>query len=441
MSKIAVIGTGYVGLVSGTLLSDFGHDIICVDIDKDKIDKLNQGIVPIFEPDLDKFVNKNRKDKRLRFSTDIISAIENSDVIFIAVGTPPNDDGSADMQYVLNVAESIADYMNGYKVIVDKSTVPVGTAKKVASVIQSILNKRGVDFEFDVVSNPEFLREGSAVYDFLHPDRVVIGTESEKAAEIMKEVYKVLYLNETPFVQTNPETAELIKYAANAFLAVKITYINEIANLCEKVGADVNQVAVAMGKDGRIGSKFLHAGPGYGGSCFPKDTKALAKTARDCGEIISLVETAIVGNERQKQRMADKVLNAFGGYLHGKTIAFLGITFKPNTDDMREAPALVIIPELVEHGAEIKIYDPAGETESKWRFRTISDHICFCENEYDAVKSSDAIVLITEWNQFRTLDFGRMLPLLKDRYFFDLRNIYNRKAMEELGFSYYAVGR
>lgn len=441
MSKIAVIGTGYVGLVSGALLSDFGHDIVCVDIDKDKIEKLKNGCIPIFEPELREIVNKNRKDGRLRFSTDIKSAVAENDIIFIAVGTPPKEDGSADLQYVLTVAQSIAENMNGYKVIVDKSTVPVGTARKVRDVIQSILDKHKKDFVFDVVSNPEFLREGSAVHDFMHPDRIVIGAESAKATEIMKEVYKVLYLNETPFVHTNPETAELIKYASNAFLAVKITYINEIANLCEKVGADVNQVALAMGKDGRIGSKFLHAGPGYGGSCFPKDTRALVKIARDNGQAVSLVEAAVTANEQQKLRMTEKITCAFGRNLAKKTIAFLGITFKPNTDDMRESPALVIIPKLVEQGANIKIYDPEGEAEGKWRFKPIADHVCFCKDEYEAAENCDAIVLMTEWNQFRNLDFSRMLPQLKDRYFFDFRNVYDRKTMEGMGFFYYGVGR
>lgn len=441
VSRITVIGTGYVGLVSGTLLSDFGHDITCVDIDRQKIDQLNHGFVPIFEPDLKKYIEKNKDAGRLHFTTDVKYAVETSDIIFIAVGTPPQEDGSADLKYVLSAAESVAASINGYKVIVDKSTVPVGTSRKVAAVIQTVLKKRGASYRFDIVSNPEFLREGSAVYDFLHPDRVVIGTNSEKAKETMKDVYKVLYLNETPFVFTNPETAELIKYASNAYLAVKIAYINEIANLCDKIGADVNQVAVAMGKDGRIGSKYLHAGPGYGGSCFPKDTRALVTIAQKFGENISLVETAMKANERQRQKMVIKILNAFDGDLKGKTIAFLGITFKPNTDDMREAPALVIIPQLVKCGARIRIYDPAGMEEGKWRFHEIADQLVFCENEYHAAEGADGIVLMTEWNQFRTLDFDRVLPVLKDKYFFDFRNVYNRKQMESLGLRYYAVGR
>jgi UDPglucose 6-dehydrogenase len=441
VSRIAVVGTGYVGLVSGTLLSDFGHDITCVDIDQGKIDQLNHGFVPIFEPDLKKYIEKNQSAGRLHFTTDVKYAVETSDIIFIAVGTPPQEDGSADLKYVLSAAESVAAFMNGYKVIVDKSTVPVGTSRRVASVMQTVLDKRGAGYAFDIVSNPEFLREGSAVYDFLHPDRVVIGTNSEKAKETMKDVYKVLYLNETPFVFTNPETAELIKYASNAFLAVKIAYINEIADLCDKIGADVNQVAVAMGKDGRIGSKYLHAGPGYGGSCFPKDTRALATIAQNFGENISLVEATVKANERQKQKMVIKILDAFDGKLNGKTIAFLGITFKPNTDDMREAPALVIIPQLVKYGARIRIFDPAGTEEGKWRFHAIEDSLTFCENEYQAAEDADGIVLMTEWNQFRTLAFDRIVPALKDRYFFDFRNVYNREQMESLGLHYYAVGR
>lgn len=439
MSKIAIIGTGYVGLVSGAVLSDFGHNVICVDIDESKIDNLKKGIIPIYEPSLDKIVKNNYFYKRLDFTTNISYAVENSDILFIAVGTPPASDGSADLKYVLTVAKSIAEYMTDYKIIVDKSTVPVGTGQKVKETIQTILNKRNVEIDFDVVSNPEFLREGSAVQDFTHPDRVVLGTESIKALDIMKEVYSVLYINETPFIETNIETAEMIKYASNAFLAMKITYINELANLCEKVGADVQKVAKAMGKDGRISPKFLHAGPGYGGSCFPKDAKALAKTARDNNERISLIEATVEANERQKERMVDKVINAIED-INDKTLAILGITFKPNTDDMRDAPSLVILSELAKKGAKFRIFDPQAKSEGKWRFDKIKESIVWCENTYDAIENSDATIIITEWNEFRNIEFYRYDELKAQKVLFDLRNIYDKKAMIEKGFRYYGVG-
>ncbi|WP_433773049.1 UDP-glucose dehydrogenase family protein [Bacillus wiedmannii] len=439
MTKIAVVGTGYVGLVSGAILSDFGHTVTCVDVDQNKIDSLKNGIIPIYEPGLEAIVQKNHYYKRLNFTTDIKDAVENNDVIFIAVGTPPADDGSADLQYVLAVAESIAKYMNGYKVIVDKSTVPVGTGQIVKSTVQDKLDKRGIQFDFDVVSNPEFLREGSAVRDFTHPDRVVIGAESERALELMKEVYRVLYLNETPFVETNIETAEMIKYAANAFLAMKITFINEVANVCEKVGADVQKVAKAMGQDGRISPKFLHAGPGYGGSCFPKDTKALARIAHEHGETISLIEATVEANEKQKLKMVDKIVNAMGD-VDGKTFAILGITFKPNTDDMRDAPALVILPELAKRGAKFNIYDPEGLKEGTWRLEEIKESITWCETAYEAITNTNATVILTEWNEFRNLDFEKLHEINGSEYFFDLRNIYNKKMMIEKGFKYYGVG-
>ncbi|BCC14777.1 TPA: UDP-glucose/GDP-mannose dehydrogenase family protein [Bacillus cereus] len=439
MTKIAVVGTGYVGLVSGAILSDFGHTVTCVDVDQNKIESLKNGVIPIYEPGLETVVQKNHYYKRLNFTTNIKEAVENNDVIFIAVGTPPADDGSADLQYVLAVAESIAKYMNGYKVIVDKSTVPVGTGQIVKSTVQEALDNRGVQYDFDVVSNPEFLREGSAVRDFTHPDRVVIGAESERALELMKDVYRVLYLNETPFVETNIETAEMIKYAANAFLAMKITFINEVANVCEKVGADVQKVAKAMGQDGRISPKFLHAGPGYGGSCFPKDTKALARIAHEHGETISLIEATVEANEKQKLKMVDKIVNAMGD-VEGKTFAILGITFKPNTDDMRDAPALVILPELAKRGAKFKVYDPEGLKEGAWRLEGIKDSITWCETAYEAIASTSATVILTEWNEFRNLDFDKLREIDGSEYFFDLRNIYNKKAMIEKGFKYYGVG-
>lgn len=439
MSQIAVIGTGYVGLVSGAILSDFGHTVTCIDVDENKIKGLKEGIIPIFEPGLERIVKNNCYYKRLGFSTDIQSSIKNNDVIFIAVGTPPAEDGRADLQYVIDVAKDIAAYMNGYKVIVNKSTVPVGTGQKVKATVQSILTERGVNYVFDVVSNPEFLREGSAVHDFMHPDRVILGAESERAFNTMREVYRVLYINETPFVETNLETAEMIKYASNAFLAMKITFINEVANVCEKVGADVQKVAKAMGRDGRIAPKFLHAGPGYGGSCFPKDTRAFIEIARDCGESMSLVEATVEANERQKIKMVHKIADALGD-LNNKTIAILGVTFKPNTDDLRDAPSLVILPELARCGARLKVYDPAGQKEGSWRFSNIKDSITWCADAYEAMGNTDATVILTEWNEFRNLNFDKFKEIGAGNYFFDLRNIYDKKIIISKGFKYYGVG-
>lgn len=436
---ISIVGTGYVGLVSGALLSDFGHSITCVDIDEQKVKMLVEGHIPIFENGLESIVSKNVSDKRLRFTTDIQEAVRQSDIIFIAVGTPPAADGNADLEHVIKVAKSIAEYMNGYKVIVNKSTVPIGTGQRVKETIQEVLKQRAVDYSFDIVSNPEFLREGSAVRDFTHPDRVVIGAESPRAFKIMKEVYRVLYLNETPFVETNLETAEMIKYASNAFLAMKITFINEIANICEKVGADVQKVAQAMGKDGRIAPKFLHAGPGYGGSCFPKDTLALARFAKDSGEPATLVEATIKANEKQKLRMVDKIVNAYEN-IDGKTLAILGVTFKPNTDDMREAPSLVILPELAKRGVNLKIYDPEGFKEGVWRFNEIKDHLVWCVDIYSAIANTDGVIILTEWNEFRNLDFARWDDLKAAKVLFDLRNIYNKETMVERGFGYWGVG-
>ncbi len=440
MNKIAIIGTGYVGLVTGSCLSDFGLNIICVDNDKEKIDNLHKGIIPIYEPGLEAIVERNVYYRRLSFTTDIKMAVEECDVIFIAVGTPPADDGSADLQYVETVARDIARYMNGYKVIVDKSTVPIGTGQRVKGWVKEELVKRGVSYDFDVVSNPEFLREGSAVHDFTHPDRVVIGAESEKAKEIMKQVYSVLYLNETPFIETNIETAEMIKYASNAFLAMKITFINEVANLCEKVGADVQDVARAMGRDGRISPKFLHPGPGYGGSCFPKDTLALAEIGKQYESPVTLVEQTVKANEYQKKLMANKIEDGLGD-LKDKQLAILGLAFKPNTDDMREAPSITILNELAKKGASFKVYDPIAYKEAKWRLENIQDRIIYCENEYETMEGSDALVIITEWNQFRKLNLDRVKKLLKQPYLFDLRNIYRKEYMEKQGFKYYGVGQ
>jgi UDPglucose 6-dehydrogenase len=439
MSNIAVIGTGYVGLVTGTILSDFGHHIICVDNDAAKVEKLKKGEIPIFEPGLEPIVERNVFYNRLSFTTDTAAAVRTCEVIFIAVGTPPADDGSADLKYVEQVAREIARSMESYKVIVDKSTVPIGTGQKVKGWVNEELKTRGDDIPFDVVSNPEFLREGSAVQDFTHPDRVVLGSESEKAAEIMKEVYRVLYLNETPFIETNIETAEMIKYASNAFLAMKITFINETANLCEKVGANVQDVARAMGRDGRISPKFLHAGPGYGGSCFPKDTLALAEIGRAAGARIELIEQTVKSNETQKKLMAKKIIETMGS-VEGKTLAILGLAFKPNTDDMRESPAITIIEELAAAGAKFRTYDPEAMEEAAWRLKSVGDKLAFTTGEYDAIEGSDAVVILTEWNQFRNLDLPRVKELLKSSCFFDLRNIYRRDIIEEAGFTYVGVG-
>lgn len=440
MNKIAIVGTGYVGLVTGSCLSDFGLNIICVDNDKEKIDNLHKGIIPIYEPGLEPIVERNVYYKRLSFTTDIKMAVEECDVVFIAVGTPPAEDGSADLQYVEEVARDIGKYMNGYKVIVDKSTVPIGTGQRVKGWVREELEKRKVSYEFDVVSNPEFLREGSAVHDFTHPDRVVLGTESERAMDIMKQVYSVLYLNETPFVETNIETAEMIKYASNAFLAMKITFINEVANLCEKVGADVQDVARAMGRDGRISPKFLNPGPGYGGSCFPKDTLALAEIGKQYCSPITLIEQTVKANENQKRLMAKKIEDELGD-LKDKQLAILGLAFKPNTDDMRESPAITILNELAKKGAKFKVYDPQAFEEAKWRLENIQDRITYCENEYETMEGSDALVIITEWNQFRKLDLDRVKTSLKQPYFFDFRNIYRKEYMEKQGFKYFGVGQ
>ncbi len=433
---ITVIGTGYVGLVTGTCLAEFGMNVVCVDLDEGKIAGLNRGEMPIYEPGLDDLVSRNVAQKRLAFSTDFKAGVESALVVFIAVGTPPAADGSADLGQVKGVAADIGRFMNGYKVIVDKSTVPVGTGKLVRKVIAE---NQSVKVDFDVVSNPEFLREGSAIGDFMRPDRVVIGTESDQAAAIMKDIYNVLYLNETPFVVTNLETAELIKYAANAFLATKISFINEVANLCEKVGANVQQVARGIGLDGRIGKKFLHAGPGYGGSCFPKDTLALAATGRNAAEPLSIVEAVIAVNERQRQRMADKIIRLLHGEVQGKTAAFLGLSFKPETDDVRDAPALYIVEALAGIGAEIRAYDPEGM--KTFKELTAVNDIYYAADSYDAAAGADVLILMTEWNQFRYLDLERLRGLMAQANFADLRNVYDGAKLREAGFNYIGVGR
>jgi UDPglucose 6-dehydrogenase len=438
VADITVIGTGYVGLVSGACLADFGNRVTCVDTDREKIDLLKRGGIPIYEPGLEGVVDRNVRARRLSFTGDIAGALKASSVVFIAVGTPPAEDGSADLRHVEEAAREIGRSMEDYAVAVNKSTVPVGTGRKVSAWIREELVRRGRDIPFDVVSNPEFLREGSAVQDFTHPDRVIIGCESQRARTIMKEVYRALYLNEIPCVETNLESAEMIKYASNAFLAVKITFINEVANLCEKTGANVQDVAKAMGRDGRIGAKFLHPGPGYGGSCFPKDTRAMAKTGQDYGETLSIVETTIAANERQKQRMVDKIEKAM--VPADKIIAVLGLAFKPNTDDMREAPALAVCEGLAQAGAKLRVWDPAAMKEARWRLRSIAGSLSFAEDEYDCIRGAHALVILTEWNQFRNLDLKRVRELLASPYFFDFRNIYRREEAEAAGLRYFGVG-
>jgi UDPglucose 6-dehydrogenase len=429
---IAMVGTGYVGLVSGACLSEFGHEVTCIDKDSGKIAALKQGRIPIFEPGLEEVVNANVKAGRLFFSDDLSKAVPSADAVFIAVGTPSRrGDGHADLSYVFAAAEEIADGLDGYTVIVTKSTVPVGTCRKV----EEIVRRRRPDAEFDVASNPEFLREGSAIEDFRRPDRIVVGAESARAREVMQEIYRPLYLNETPILFTGRETSELIKYAANAFLATKVTFINEMADICEKVGADVQDVARGIGLDGRIGSKFLHAGPGFGGSCFPKDTLALLKTSQQVEAPTRIVDAVVSVNEARKAEMAAKIQRALGG-VAGKTIAVLGLTFKPNTDDMRDAPSLVILPALQAKGARIKAYDPEGAEEA----RKLLD-IDFCKDAYEAISGADAVVILTEWNEFRALDLARVKSLLKTPLMIDLRNIYRPAQMAEAGFRYVSVGR
>ncbi len=432
--RVVMVGSGYVGLVSGACFSEFGIDVVCIDKDVAKIQDLKEGRIPIFEPGLDRLVAHNVEAGRLSFSTDLAAALQGAAAVFIAVGTPSRrGDGHADLSYVYEAAQAIARAMDGQTVVVTKSTVPVGTGREVARIIA----ETRPDVEFDVVSNPEFLREGSAIEDFMRPNRIVIGAESEHAREVLRTLYRPLFLIETPILFTNLETAELTKYAANAFLATKITFINEIADLCEKVGADVHGVARGMGLDRRIGGKFLHPGPGYGGSCFPKDTLALTRTGEQAGMPLRLVETVVAVNDQRKKAMAGRVIAACGGSVAGKTIAVLGVTFKPNTDDMREAPSLVIVPSLQAAGATRRGYDPAGMTEAS---RLLSD-VTWCEDAYSATQDSDALVILTEWNEFRALDLVRVREALKTPILVDLRNIYDPVEMSELGFRYSCVGR
>jgi len=430
---IAVVGTGYVGLVTGACFAEFGVEVTCVDVDKGKIARLNQGIIPIYEPGLDKIVEKNSSAGRLHFTTDIKSAVEQALVIFLAVGTPPREDGSPDMSFYQSAAKDIAENMNGYKVLVTKSTVPVGTGKWLREFVSE---NQKLKTNFGVASNPEFLREGAAIEDFMRPDRVVIGSNEEDAIAIMKDLYRPLYLIETPVVITSLESAELIKYAANAFLATKITFINEIANLCDAIGCDVHDVARGMGMDNRIGKKFLHPGPGYGGSCFPKDTRALTTVADQFGVETLIVDSVIVANERQRKAMIPKIEKLVGD-LSGKKIAVLGLSFKPETDDMRESPAVDIIKELQNRGATVKAFDPVAMEEAKHSLPDIE----FATDEFDAIEGADVLVFLTEWNQFRALDMEKVKRLLKSPKIADLRNIYEPSDMRELGFEYVGVGR
>ena len=431
--KISIIGTGYVGLVTGVCLSDFGLEVLCVDKDEKKIKTLNSGGMTIYEPNLKELLKKNITEGRLKFSNDLKFAIEQSQVIFIAVGTPSNNDGSANLKQIEEVARQIAEYINDYKVIVNKSTVPVGTAQKLKNIVRKYQIKK---YPFDIVSNPEFLREGSAVYDFTHPDKIVIGSESNKALDIMKEIYRPLYLLNTPFVITNLETAEMIKYTCNAFLATKITFINEVANLCEKVGADVHQIAKAMGLDGRISPKYLHPGPGYGGSCFPKDTKALYHFASEKEYDFKVLDAVITANKRQREIMVEKIKRLVGN-LKDKTIGILGLAFKPNTDDIRESASLDIIKLLLKEGARIKCYDPLAVGNTK----KILPEIAYCSDEYETAQDSDALVIATEWNQFRNLNLLKIKKILKNPILIDLKNLYEPKKMKEIGFIYEGVGR
>lgn len=432
--RIGMVGTGYVGLVSGTCFAEFGIDVVCCDKDDAKINALKKGKIPIYEPGLDDLVARQVDAGRLSFTTSLTEAVQDSDAIFIAVGTPSRpDDGHADMTYVYQAAREIAAVMQGYTLVVTKSTVPVGTAREV----ERIIREENPAADFDVCSNPEFLREGAAINDFMKPDRVVIGTESERAREMMKTLYRPLYINETPMVVTTPETAEIIKYAGNAFLATKITFINEIANLCEKTGANVQEVARGIGLDGRIGSKFLHAGPGYGGSCFPKDTLALTQIGQKYAAPQNIVETVIWVNAERQRSMADRVREICGGDVNGLRVGILGVSFKPNTDDVREAPSLAIIPLLQEDGAHIAAYDPAAMHEAG----KILEDVEWCRDAYQVAQDADVLVILTEWNEFRALDLKRIGSIMTQKRLVDLRNIYKPREVRDYGFEYVSVGR
>lgn len=431
--NISVIGSGYVGLITGACFAEFGLNVTCVDKDAKKIRSLKKGVVPFYEPGLEELLQRNIKAKRMRFTSNIADAVDSSLVIFIAVGTPPRGDGSAEMKYVEGVAKEIAEHIKSYKVIVTKSTVPVGTGEKVRKIISKNLKETT---DFDVVSNPEFLREGAGIEDFMRPNRIVIGASSDQAIAIMKDLYRPLYLIETPIVITDVKTAELIKYASNAFLATKISFINELANLCEIVGANIQTVAKGMGLDRRIGPKFLHAGPGYGGSCFPKDTLALLQIGKEHKVKLGVISATVKANELQKEKAADKIISALEKP-KGKTVCVLGLSFKPNTNDLRDAPSLFIISKLLKAGAKIRAYDPVAMDDAK----KVLANVTFCKDAYDAARGADAIVIVTEWNQFRNLDLNRMKKITKGKFFFDLRNIYEPDKLMKSGFNYYSTGR
>ncbi len=432
--RVVMIGVGYVGLVSGTCFADFGHEVVCVDKNAERVEKLNNGVMPIYEPGLDRLVESNVEAGRLSFTTELADPVAEADVVFIAVGTPSRrGDGYADLTYVYAAAEELARHLNGPTVVVTKSTVPVGTGDEV----EAIIARSNPDADFDVVSNPEFLREGAAIEDFKRPDRVVVGVTSERAEKVMRELYRPLYLNETPLVVTDRRTSELIKYAANAFLATKIGFINQMADLCEAMGADVQQVSRGIGLDNRIGSKFLHASPGYGGSCFPKDTLALSRTASDAGTPVTIVDAVIASNDRRKASMAERIMRAAGGSLEGKTVAVLGLAFKPNTDDMRDAPSLAIIPALQEMGATIRAFDPESIGEARRHFEDVT----YADDAYDTLRGADLAVILTEWNEFRALDMKRLSDSLADKILIDLRNIYRPEEVRSFGLTYHSLGR
>ncbi len=436
--KISVVGTGYVGLVSGTCFSETGINVTCVDVDATKIDQLNQGEVPIYEPGLETLIEKNVEKKRLHFTTSLKDSLTESETLFIAVGTPPDEDGSADLKHVLDVAREVGKHLDHYMVVVTKSTVPIGTAKKVKAAIQEEIDKRGADIEFDVASNPEFLKEGDAVEDFLRPDRIVIGTESDRAEEVLRRLYKPFLLNQHPILFMDIPSAELTKYAANSMLATKISFINDIANLCEMVGADVNQVRMGIGSDSRIGYKFIYAGTGYGGSCFPKDVKALIKTSDEHNYSLEVLKAVERVNEKQKGILFEKLHSHFNGKLEGKKVALWGLAFKPNTDDMREAPAITIIEKLSNAGVQVVGYDPVAMKEAK---RKLGDAIEYADDQYEALDGADALILVTEWSEFRVPEWKRMEKIMKNKLVFDGRNIYEPKDMEEWGWTYYGIGR
>jgi len=438
--KLSMVGTGYVGLVTGTCFAEMGNSVICVDIDEKKIEKLKEGVIPIYEPGLESMVRENYERGTLEFTTDIKEALEKTDVIFIAVGTPQGEDGSADLQYVLKVAEDIGKHMTHEMIVVDKSTVPVGTADKVKAVIQEELDKRNVEIPFHVISNPEFLKEGSAIEDFMKPDRVVIGAENDKAMEVMKELYAPFTHNHERFIAMDIRSAEMTKYAANPILATKISFMNEIANICERVGADVNKVRIGIGSDSRIGYSFIYPGCGYGGSCFPKDVQALNKIALDAGYEPKIIQAVEAVNKKQKKVLAEKVVKRFGEDLNGKTFAVWGLSFKPETDDMREASAITIIDELTKRGAKIKAYDPKAMDEARTFYLKDNPNVEYTKSKYDALDGANAMLLVTEWKEFRSPDFEEMKKRLKQPIIFDGRNQYNMEKMKEKGFEYHQIG-